>query len=132
MTQEKIDEVFKSVVLNKGSVQHLEFLSEDHKSVFKTAMEIDQEWIIEHAAVRQEFIDQGQSVNLFVPPTISKADLHKLHKDAWKKGLKSLYYCRSSSVGTTEKISNETTQQSNQEVIDFKNSSESGCKSCEG
>ena len=92
------DDVWASIIENEGSVQHLEFLSEDEKSLFKTAFEIDQRWVIELAADRSPFICQGQSVNVFLPGDIDKWDLHMLHWTAWEKGVKSLYYCRSKSV----------------------------------
>lgn len=90
-----IDKQWKSIIKHEGSVQHLEWMSDEVKAIFKTAYEIDQRWIIEHASVRQEFIDQGQSVNIFLPGDVSKQYLFDLHILAWKKGLKSLYYCRS-------------------------------------
>lgn len=89
------DEVWSSILAHKGSVQHLTFLSEQQKRVFKTAAEIDQRWILQHAADRQKFICQSQSTNLFVNPNISAKELSDLHLLAWKMGLKSLYYCRS-------------------------------------
>ncbi len=84
--------------LTKGSVQHLDFLSEQEKAVYKTAFELDQRWIIEHAADRAPFICQSQSVNVFLPANVHKRDLHQIHFMAWKKGVKSLYYCRSLSI----------------------------------
>jgi len=100
-----IEEVLESVVLHEGSVQHLDCLSEREKSVFKTAFEIDQMWIVEHAGVRQEWVCQGQSVNLFFPAGSDKNYVHAVHLSAWKKGLKSLYYLRSSSTAVSEKVS---------------------------
>ncbi|WP_245527814.1 ribonucleoside-diphosphate reductase subunit alpha [Commensalibacter intestini] len=100
------DEVWSSITLNKGSVQHLEFLTQDEKDVFKTAFELDQRWIIEHAADRSPFICQSQSINLFVPANIHKRDLHQIHYQAWKKGVKSLYYCRSLSLQRADDVSN--------------------------
>jgi ribonucleoside-diphosphate reductase alpha chain len=97
------DTVWSSIALNEGSVQHLDFLNQDEKDVFKTAMEIDQMWIIEHAADRQPFIDQGQSLNVFFASNVEKRVLHDIHFAAWKKGVKSLYYCRSSSIQRAEK-----------------------------
>jgi len=91
-------EVWQSIVENQGSVQHLDCLSEDEKSIFRTAFEIDQRWIIEFAADRAPFICQSQSINLFLPADIDKWDLHMLHWTAWERGIKSLYYCRSKSV----------------------------------
>ena len=99
------DEVWSSITLTKGSVQHLDFLTEQEKAVFKTAMEMDQRWIIEHAADRTPYVCQSQSVNLFVPANVNKRDLHQIHMMAWKKGLKSLYYCRSLSIARADTVS---------------------------
>lgn len=99
------DDVWSTVATNEGSVCHLDFLTEDEKDVFKTAQELDQRWIVEHSADRTPYICQAQSVNLFIPPNIHKRDLHLLHFNAWKKGLKSLYYCRSSSLQRADKVS---------------------------
>jgi ribonucleoside-diphosphate reductase alpha chain len=83
-------------------VQHLDFLNDDEKDVFKTAFELDQRWLIEHAGDRAEFICQAQSLNIFVPADVHKRDLHQIHFLAWKKGVKSLYYCRSKSMQRAE------------------------------
>jgi ribonucleoside-diphosphate reductase alpha chain len=99
------DEIWSSITLNKGSVQHLDFLSDQEKAVFKTAFELDQRWIIEHAADRTPFICQSQSINVFLPATVHKRDLHQIHFLAWKKGLKSLYYCRSLSIQRADNVS---------------------------
>ncbi len=90
--------VWQSIVEQEGSVQHLEMLSEDEKEIFRTAFEIDPRWIIEFAADRAPFICQSQSLNLYLPADIDKWDLHMLHWSAWKRGIKSLYYCRSKSL----------------------------------
>ncbi len=90
--------VWSSILKNEGSVQHLDFLSDDEKAVFKTAFEIDQRWIIELAADRTPLICQSQSLNIFLPGDVDKWDLHMLHWMAWERGVKSLYYCRSKSV----------------------------------
>jgi ribonucleoside-diphosphate reductase alpha chain len=90
--------VWASILKHEGSVQHLEFLSEHEKGVFKTAFEIDQRWIIELAADRTPLICQSQSLNIFLPGDVDKWDLHMLHWMAWERGVKSLYYCRSKSV----------------------------------
>lgn len=92
------DEVWMSILENEGSVQHLDCLDEAEKSVFKTAFEIDQRWVVELAADRAPYICQSQSVNVFLPGDIDKWDLHMLHWTAWERGVKSLYYCRSKSV----------------------------------
>ena len=99
------DEVWSSITLTKGSVQHLDFLTSQEKDVYKTAFELDQRWVIEHAADRTPFICQSQSVNLFLPADIHKRDLHQIHLMAWKRGLKSLYYCRSLSIQRADSVS---------------------------
>ncbi len=92
------EEVWSSITVNEGSVRHLDFLDDHEKDVFKTAFEIDQRWLIEHAADRAPYVCQAQSLNLFLPADVHKRDLHQIHLLAWKKGVKSLYYCRSRSV----------------------------------
>jgi ribonucleoside-diphosphate reductase alpha chain len=99
------DETWSSITLTKGSVQHLDFLTQHEKDVYKTAFELDQRWIIEHAADRTPFICQSQSINVFVPADVSKRDLHQIHFSAWKKGVKSLYYCRSLSIQRADNVS---------------------------
>ncbi|MFT8558712.1 MAG: ribonucleoside-diphosphate reductase subunit alpha [Acetobacter sp.] len=99
-------EVWSSITTSKGSVQHLDFLTQQEKDVFKTAFELDQRWVVEHAADRQPFICQAQSVNLFLPADVHKRDLNQIHFQAWKKGLKSLYYCRSLSIQRADTVSN--------------------------
>jgi ribonucleoside-diphosphate reductase alpha chain len=96
------DDVWSSIFTNEGSVQHLDFLSQDEKDVFKTAFEIDQRWLIEHAGDRTPFVCQAQSLNVFLPANVHKAELHRVHFEAWKKGVKSLYYCRSKSIQRAE------------------------------
>ena len=91
-------EVWASILEHEGSVQHLDCLSQDDKDVFKTAFELDQRWVIEHAADRTPYVCQSQSLNIFLPGDVNKWDLHMLHWTAWEKGVKSLYYCRSKSV----------------------------------
>ena len=86
-------------------MQHLDFLTEQEKAVFKTAFELDQRWIIEHAADRTPYICQSQSVNLFLPADVHKRDLHAYHYLAWKRGVKSLYYCRSLSIQRADTVS---------------------------
>ena len=98
------DEVWSTITTNQGSVSHLDFLSPDEKDTFKTAFEIDQRWIVELGADRTPFISQAQSVNVFVPADIHKKELHDIHFQAWKKGLKSLYYCRSKSIQRAENV----------------------------
>jgi len=99
------EETWSSITTNEGSVQHLDYLSQDEKDVFKTAFEIDQRWLIEHGADRTPFVCQSQSLNIFLPADVHKRDLHQLHFQAWKKGVKSLYYCRSKSIQRAESVS---------------------------
>jgi ribonucleoside-diphosphate reductase alpha chain len=91
-------EVWQSIVEHEGSVAHLDVLTQHEKATFRTAFEIDQRWIIELAADRAPFICQSQSINIYLPADIDKWDLHMLHWTAWRRGIKSLYYCRSKSL----------------------------------
>jgi ribonucleoside-diphosphate reductase alpha chain len=100
------DEVWSTITTNQGSVEHLDFLTQNEKDVFKTAFELDQRWIVELGADRTPYISQAQSINIFLPADVHKKDLHQIHFQAWKKGLKSLYYCRSKSIQRAENINN--------------------------
>jgi ribonucleoside-diphosphate reductase alpha chain len=97
--------MWSRITLDQGSVQRLEGLTEPEKAVFKTAFELDQRWVVEHAADRAPFICQSQSVNVFLPANVHKRDLHQIHMMAWKKGVKSLYYCRSLSIQRADTVS---------------------------
>ena len=105
LTEDQMADTWSSIIANDGSVQHLTMLDENEKFVFKTAMEIDQRWIIEHAADRQQHIDQAQSLNLFFRPDVNVKYLHACHYLAWKKGLKTLYYARSEKLAKADKVS---------------------------
>ena len=98
------NEIWSGITTNQGSVSHLDFLTKEEKDVFKTAFEIDQKWIIELSADRTPHISQAQSINIFVPADVHKKELHQIHYQAWKKGLKSLYYCRSKSIQRAENV----------------------------
>jgi len=127
-------DVWSSIIANDGSVQHLDFLDEWTKDVFKTSMEIDQRWVIEHAADRQQYVDQAQSLNLFFRPDVNIKYLHAIHFMAWKSGLKTLYYCRSEKIGKADKVAKKIERQAIQE-IDLKQlaaSEEPVCIACEG
>ena len=102
------DDTWSSIVTSGGSVMHLDFLTDEEKAVFKTAFEIDQRWLIEFAGDRAPLIDQAQSLNVFLPADIHKRDLHQIHYQAWKRGVKSLYYCRSLSIQRAERSDSET------------------------
>ena len=100
------DKTWSSITTNQGSVEHLEFLTTNEKDVFKTAFELDQKWVVELGADRTPYVSQAQSINIFLPADVHKKELHQIHFQAWKKGLKSLYYCRSKSIQRAENINN--------------------------
>jgi len=126
------DEVWSSIIANDGSVQHLTWMDTNTKEVYKTSMEIDQRWVIEHAADRQKFIDQAQSLNLFFRPDANIKYLHAVHFLAWKQGLKTLYYCRSEKIGKADKVSKRIEREAIKE-IDFRAMIDGdNCVACEG
>ena len=129
---EKYNEIWSSIIANDGSVQHLELLDEWSKSVFKTSMEIDQRWLVQHAADRQVYIDQAQSVNLFFRPDSHLKYLHAVHFQAWKQGLKTLYYCRSEKIGKADKVSKKIERKVIEEIDMKALASEDVCLACEG
>ena len=98
------DETWSSITTNQGSISHLDFLTDLEKNVFKTAFELNQSWIVELGADRTPYVSQAQSINLFLPADVHKKELHQIHFKAWKKGLKSLYYCRSKSIQRAENV----------------------------
>jgi len=126
------NEIWSSIIMNDGSVQHLDILKENDKDTFKTAMEIDQRWVVEHAAIRQEFIDQAQSVNLFFRPDTDIKYLHACHFMAWKKGLKTLYYCRSEKIGKADKVAKKIERRIIEEIKIKDLTKEDSCLACEG
>lgn len=126
------DDTWASIIAHDGSVQHLD-IPETVKEVFKTAMEIDQRWLVELAADRQRYVDQGQSVNLFFPADVSVKYLHSVHFLAWKLGLKSLYYLRSEKVKKADKVGAQIKRQRIEDEIDLKQVAEGDvCLACEG
>jgi ribonucleoside-diphosphate reductase alpha chain len=131
---EKIDydETWSSIISNDGSVQHLKYLTDYEKDVYKTAMEIDQRWVIEHAATRQTFIDQAQSLNLFFRPDVNIKYLHAVHFMAWKQGLKTLYYCRSEKLGKADKVSKRIERDVIKELDMSALANDEDCLACEG
>lgn len=118
---------WKSVILSEGSVQHIDWMSDWDKKVFKTAFELDQRWIVDHAGDRQEFICQGQSVNLFFPAGTDKSIVNSVHVRAWKKKLKGLYYLRTNAGASAEKVSQKVEQDKLQDFAD-----PDDCLSCQG
>ena len=125
------DEVWSSIISNDGSVQHITQLTDEAKAVFKTSMEIDQRWLIEHAADRQMYVDQAQSLNLFFRPDVNIAYLHAVHFLAWKSGVKTLYYCRSEKLGKADKVSKRIEREIIQE-LDMTAIADGECLACEG
>lgn len=119
--------VWTSIMANRGSVQHLD-IPEQLKEVFKTAVEIDQRWVVEHAADRQQYICQSQSLNLFFPADVSKQELHYIHMLAWKKEVKTLYYLRSEAWRRSDNLS----QKMERYNFDFSKPVDTECLSCEG
>ena len=118
------DVIWKSIINHEGSVQHLDNLSDFEKDIYKTAFELNQEWVIEHASDRQKYICQGQSVNLFFPAGSDKSYVNSVHIRAWKSGLKGLYYLRTSSGNQAEKVGTQVKRQA------LKDAEE--CISCHG
>ncbi len=110
------EQVWSSIATHEGSVQHLTFLSSHEKDVFRTAYEIDQNWLIDLAADRTPHISQSQSLNVFLAGNVSKMYLNNIHFRAWKKGVKSLYYCRSTSIQRADKVSHDVKKADFQDI----------------
>jgi ribonucleoside-diphosphate reductase alpha chain len=130
--EDELAEVWSSIIANDGSVQHVSVLNEDEKFVFKTSMEIDQRWVVEHAADRQQYIDQAQSVNLFFRPDANIMYVHAIHFTAWKKGVKTLYYCRSEKIGKADKVSKRIEREVIKELDMAQIAQGNDCIACEG
>ena len=122
-----VEAQWKSIILNEGSVQHLDWLSDWHKDVYKTAFELDQRWVVDHAAARQPFICQGQSVNLFFPSGTDKAYVNEVHLRAFNKKLKGLYYLRTSAGAKADNVSVKATRVALKDYAD-----DDECLSCQG
>jgi ribonucleoside-diphosphate reductase alpha chain len=130
--EQEYADIWSSIIANDGSVQHLTWMSDWDKDVFKTSMEIDQRWVIQHAADRQQYIDQAQSVNLFFRPDANIKYIHAVHFMAWKQKLKTLYYCRSEKIGKADKVSKRIEREVIKE-LDMKAMIEGDtCLACEG
>jgi len=131
-TEEEYNDIWSSIIANDGSVQHLNILDENQKAVFKTSMEIDQRWVIELAADRQMYIDQAQSLNLFFRPDAHIKYIHAIHFMAWKKGVKTLYYCRSEKLAKADKVSKKIERQVIKELDMIQVAQGNDCIACEG
>ena len=125
-------DVWSSIIANDGSCQHLDILTDTEKDIFKTSMEIDQRWVIDLAADRQQYIDQAQSLNLFFRPDANIKYVHAIHFMAWKKGLKTLYYCRSEKIGKADKVSKKIERQVIKELDMLEIAQGNDCIACEG
>jgi len=130
--EDEYQQIWSSIIANDGSVQHLEWMSEIDKEVFKTSMEIDQRWVIEHAADRQQYIDQAQSLNVFFRPDSHVKYIHAVHFMAWKKGLKTLYYCRSEKLAKADKVSKRIEREVIKELDMTQIAQGNDCIACEG
>jgi ribonucleoside-diphosphate reductase alpha chain len=129
---DEYNDIWSSIIANDGSVQHLDILTETEKDVFKTSMEIDQRWVIELASDRQQYIDQAQSLNLFFRPDVNLKYLHACHFLAWKKGLKTLYYCRSEKIGKADKVAKKIEREVIKELDMSAIAQGNECLACEG
>ena len=125
-------DVWSDIITNGGSVQHLDFLSEEIKDVFKTAIELDQLVLVEQAADRQEYLCQGQSLNLFFPAGADKKDLHRAHFAAWKLGTKGLYYLRTETSQRAENVSMKVARDALKDFETQTMESQDECVACEG
>ena len=132
ISQDEYNQVWSSIIANDGSCQHLDWMSDWDKDVFKTGMEIDQRWVIQHAADRQEYIDQAQSLNVFFRPDVNVKYLHAVHFQAWKQGLKTMYYCRSEKLAKADKVSKRIERHVIEEIDMKQLASEDVCLACEG
>jgi ribonucleoside-diphosphate reductase alpha chain len=127
------DEVWSSIIANDGSVQHIDWMDDWTKDVFKTSMEIDQRWVVQHAADRQEYIDQAQSLNVFFRPDSHIKYIHAVHFQAWKSGLKTMYYCRSDKIAKADKVSKRIEREIIKEIdLTALASDDGACLACEG
>ena len=132
VSTKEYNDIWSSIIANDGSVQHLTWMDDNTKEVFKTSMEIDQRWIIEHAADRQVFIDQAQSLNVFFRPDSHIKYIHAVHFLAWKKGVKTLYYCRSEKLAKADKVSRRIERDVIKEIDMTALVEGNDCLACEG
>ena len=131
-TEEQYNDIWSSIIANDGSVQHLDILDELQKDIFKTAMEIDQRWIIDLASDRQQYIDQSQSLNVFFRPDVNIKYIHAIHFTAWKKGIKTMYYCRSEKLAKADKVSKRIEREVIKELDMTQIAQGNDCIACEG
>jgi ribonucleoside-diphosphate reductase alpha chain len=129
---DEYQQIWSSIIANDGSVQHIDWMDDWTKDVYKTSMEIDQRWVVQHASDRQEYIDQAQSLNVFFRPDSHIKYIHAVHFQAWKQGLKTMYYCRSDKIAKADKVSKRIEREVIKE-IDLQALAEGNeCLACEG
>jgi ribonucleoside-diphosphate reductase alpha chain len=127
------NDTWSSIIANDGSVQHLTWMDDYTKDVFKTAMEIDQRWVIQHAADRQQYIDQAQSLNVFFRPDSNIKYIHAVHFQAWKQKVKTMYYCRSDKIAKADKVAKRIEREVIKEIdLTALTNDEPVCLACEG
>jgi ribonucleoside-diphosphate reductase alpha chain len=130
--EDDYQEIWRSIIANDGSVQHLDWMDDWTKDVFKTSMEIDQRWVVQHAADRQEYIDQAQSLNVFFRPDSHIKYIHAVHFQAWKQGLKTMYYCRSDKIAKADKVAKRIEREVIKEINLHDLAEGNECLACEG
>ena len=130
--EDEYQEIWRSIIANDGSVQHLDWMDEWTKDVFKTSMEIDQRWVVQHASDRQEYIDQAQSLNVFFRPDSHIKYIHAVHFQAWKQGLKTMYYCRSDKIAKADKVAKKIEREVIKEIDLHALTEGNDCLACEG
>ena len=131
--EQEYADIWSSIIANDGSVQHLDWMDDWTKDVFKTSMEIDQRWLVQHAADRQEYIDQAQSLNVFFRPDSHIKYIHAVHFQAWKQGLKTMYYCRSDKIAKADKVSKRIEREVIKEIdLHALTGDADTCLACEG
>jgi ribonucleoside-diphosphate reductase alpha chain len=129
---DEYNEIWRSIIANDGSVQHLDWMDDWTKDVFKTSMEIDQRWVVQHAADRQVYVDQAQSLNVFFRPDSHIKYIHAVHFMAWKTGLKTMYYCRSDKIAKADKVAKRIEREVIKEINLHDLAQGNECLACEG
>ena len=130
--EDEYQEIWRSIIANDGSVQHLDWMDDWTKDVFKTSMEIDQRWVVQHAADRQVYVDQAQSLNVFFRPDSNIKYIHAVHFQAWKQGLKTMYYCRSDKIAKADKVAKKIEREVIKEINLHDLAQGNECLACEG
>ena len=130
--ENEYQEIWRSIIANDGSVQHIDWMDDWTKDVFKTSMEIDQRWVVQHAADRQVYVDQAQSLNVFFRPDSHIKYIHAVHFMAWKSKLKTMYYCRSDKIAKADKVAKKIEREVIKEINLHDLAQGNECLACEG